>query len=29
MNYMRKQAQQEAKEEKNNPMADLLKDFFN
>ena len=28
MNYMRKQAQQEAKEEKNNPMADLLKDFF-
>jgi DNA topoisomerase-3 len=28
MNYMRRQEQQKAKEEKNNPMADLLKDFF-
>ena len=28
LTYMRKQEQQKAKEEKNNPMADLLKDFF-
>ena len=28
MQYMRKQEQTQSKEEKNNPMADLLKDFF-
>ena len=28
MQYMRKQEQTQCKEEKNNPMADLLKDFF-
>ena len=28
MQYMRKQEQAQSKEEKNNPMADLLKDFF-